>query len=1481
MAGKKTQRNMLILLFLMSAPWMGASSSFASGVFRVNAASTAAVPDGSSWENAFKTLQDGADAAESAGGGEVWVAEGTYTAVGTAVLRMKAAVGLYGGFCTSDTEFAERDWNANPSRIDGEYARRCVIGANNAVLDGFTLTGGYAVPETNNIVYFMGGAMLNNQVSPTVRNCHFANNISTVAGGAVGNYCCAPLFLGCTFTENTVFYQYSVQGLGGGAVQNYCSTATFAGCIFKANISHSGGAMCNSGSDTTYLENCIFMRNRATYNGGAIECCDYGTTSITNCTFLENTAGYAGGAVYNYGAIVTIKNSILWRDSVKRSNSEVAPYASLSVTHSCVQGGLSGEGNIDVDPMLVGNDSGVLQLGPGSPCLDAGTNEGAPSVDLLGRPRPEGTAVDMGACEGTANMENTVTLTIRVSPESAGRTDPAAGKHYFARGTTANATAIPLGYGFTGWSGAVAETTFACSVPMTEDRVITAEFAPHVVYANTALTEPGDGASWETAYNSLQAAVDAVAVTGGEVWAAKGSYTSTNEPVLAMQPGVFLYGGFAGVEVSREQRDWAANATVIDGEKTRRCVAGADDAALDGFTVTNGYDIYSSRGGGGMYNDNASPTVSHCVFTGNSAERGGGVYSFISYGSFVDCVFRLNNSILPSSSDFYIGGGMYINGGSPKITGCLFEENNATLGGALCNAGATPSISKCQFKRNTTQYSMYSSILGGGGAICNIQASPVITDCLFKENRDRSQSSVNGGGAILNCWDTSGSPYPPFPTAITVHNCIFLRNSSSKNGDAICNIQNPLNVVNCTFADNGSVYGEAIYNGYYSSAFAVTAKPTISNSVVKGTSGTTGPQIIDVCTSGSLCSLAVTYSCVYGGYAGTGNIDADPQFANPDYGDLRLSAGSPCIDAGTAEDAPPVDFLGIPRPQGAGFDMGAYEYDAMPPNAPVVSGPDSITNDPRPSFNWVSSDTTGAGHYRCGFAEGLWIVQDGTDLSFTPSSDLSDGRYVFYVQERDASGNWSASGSCTLVVDTIAPYAPMVNGPGSPSANPRPAWAWSSGGGGGNRLFRFGLAEDTWIAESVAEVNFTPPGNLDDGEHTLYVQERDAAGNWSPSGAFAITVDTTPPNPPVVNGIPSPTANTRPVWSWVSGGNDGDGRFRMGFEEGVWLAENVTFTGYVPTDGLPDGPHTLFVQERDTAGNWSVSGSFAVTVDTTPPGAPVVGVRLPSPTSARPAWAWVPCGADGAGLFRFGYAEGMWLAADSPAVTFTPDTDLADGPHTLFVQERDMAGNWGPSGSVTVTVNTVVYHSVTVQPAAGGTVTLEPVQPEGGYPQGTVVTVTAVADADHTFAGWSGDLSGTANPATLAVDNDKTLGALFTEKPAEGEGEGETPPPSLEEAAQQLTNAFATADTDGSGTLSLTEAMAAVPGLTAAQFAQIDADGDGRVTRDELDAILQPDSGCACNKSAGGAGTLRHRLGDLFLAGLTMLGLLALHAKRS
>jgi photosystem II stability/assembly factor-like uncharacterized protein len=66
-------------------------------------------------------------------------------------------------------------------------------------------------------------------------------------------------------------------------------------------------------------------------------------------------------------------------------------------------------------------------------------------------------------------------------------------------------------------------------------------------------------------------------------------------------------------------------------------------------------------------------------------------------------------------------------------------------------------------------------------------------------------------------------------------------------------------------------------------------------------------------------------------------------------------------------------------------------------------------------------------------------------------------------------------------------------------------------------------------------------------------------------------------------------------------------------------------------------------------------------------------------------------------------------------------------------------------------------------PAAGGSVRRVP--DAASYTPGTVVTLTAIPAADYPFTGWSGDLAGSANPATIVMDGDKNVTALFVVAP--------------------------------------------------------------------------------------------------------------------
>jgi hypothetical protein len=109
----------------------------------------------------------------------------------------------------------------------------------------------------------------------------------------------------------------------------------------------------------------------------------------------------------NWSCTPIITNCILW------ANTGEAIYDDSStpvVTYSDVEGGYTGEGNIDSDPRFVDPDSSDYHLSSESPCVDAGTDAGVYD-DFEGDPRPQGNGYDMGYDESPYSINYNLTLT--------------------------------------------------------------------------------------------------------------------------------------------------------------------------------------------------------------------------------------------------------------------------------------------------------------------------------------------------------------------------------------------------------------------------------------------------------------------------------------------------------------------------------------------------------------------------------------------------------------------------------------------------------------------------------------------------------------------------------------------------------------------------------------------------------------------------------------------------------------------------------------------------------------------------------------------------------------------------------------------------------------------------------------------------------------------------------------------------------------
>src|SRR5262249_25197766 len=98
------------------------------------------------------------------------------------------------------------------------------------------------------------------------------------------------------------------------------------------------------------------------------------------------------------------------------------------------------------------------------------------------------------------------------------------------------------------------------------------QYVPLTVRVSNAGDDANDGSSWSAPKRTIQAAIEAVTLNGGEVWVQSGTYHEN----LALRFFVGLYGGFVGNETARAQRDWRVNPTALDGGRNGPVVSGTN-----------------------------------------------------------------------------------------------------------------------------------------------------------------------------------------------------------------------------------------------------------------------------------------------------------------------------------------------------------------------------------------------------------------------------------------------------------------------------------------------------------------------------------------------------------------------------------------------------------------------------------------------------------------------------------------------------------------------------------------------------------------------------------------------------------------------------------------------------------------------------------------------------------------------------------------
>ena len=238
---------------------------------------------------------------------------------------------------------------------------------------------------------------------------------------------------------------------------------------------------------------------------------------------------------------------------------------------------------------------------------------------------------------------------------------------------------------------------------------------------------------------------------------------------------------------------------------------------------------------------------------------------------------------------------------------------------------------------------------------------------------------------------------------------------------------------------------------------------------------------------------------------------------------------------------------------------------------------------------------------------------------------LLNKTYDLFVREYDEAGNVSdenaVESSFSIWADLSYTSEPSITLQGLELRNSQTlniTWTWASGLATTNEDYAYRLIDSGGInVIPVTDGTYnelplnTATVTLDisayaDGDYTLEVKEYNELDSWNDTnkhGTNDIIKDATAPIAPNFTYRPGSnegtyylTNDTTPTWQWASGGG-GNGSYRWSFDESTWTYTN----SYYVTPSKAQGVYTFYVQERDDAGNWSISAEHNLEIDTTAP----------------------------------------------------------------------------------------------------------------------------------------------------------------------------------------------------------------------------------------------------------------------------------------
>jgi hypothetical protein len=284
-----------------------------------------------------------------------------------------------------------------------------------------------------------------------------------------------------------------------------------------------------------------------------------------------------------------------------------------------------------------------------------------------------------------------------------------------------------------------------------------------------------------------------------------------------------------------------------------------------------------------------------------------------------------------------------------------------------------------------------------------------------------------------------------------------------------------------------------------------------------------------------------------------------------------------------------------------------------------------------------------------------------SDAVAIATTGLPLGGHVAYLRYADSTGAWGQLQSFPFTVSTAVQQPPAP-----PLA--RREYFFDTDPGPGN-----GVVSTITVADSVNETLLSiPTTGLSIGYHILYIRYADTAGRWGQVQSALINITTI---------VSSSETQSPPIYKreYFIDTDPGPGN---GVVSTFVFTDSVTETiSSIPTAGLAQGSHMLFVRYQDSAGNWGMSQGVAFAVSGS--------AGIPETISPRLARREYFIDTDPGPGNGFG---GSITYADSVTETISgiSTTGLSAGTHFLFIRYADSAVQWSGVQSVSFNVTGTV-----------------------------------------------------------------------------------------------------------------------------------------------------------------------------------------------